>query len=227
MTGLRVERASVVWRLLVAVDVVVVTVFAVTAAIEPYQVLEDEGMEIQNFQGLLPTVIVVVLRWMVLAAERRLLAVAQGRLVFAGRVASLIGFYYLAQWMFHDAYGRWYEVVLGYALVGVAGLGLAALVYHLPRLWSVRSARSPRPDDGSTSEVATTTSEVATTRESLPAAGRRGELTRASLFDLVGVFLGVTGLLMSVTDMSRLGLAVFVGVLAVGGIALFHRRRQG
>ncbi|MFC6021103.1 hypothetical protein ACFP2T_33635 [Plantactinospora solaniradicis] len=222
MTGLRVKRADVVWRLLVAVDVVVVTVFAVTAAIEPYHILEDEGIEIHNFQGLLPTMIVVALRWMVLVAERRLLAVAQGRLVFAGRVASLVGFYYLAQWMFHDAHRRWYEVVLGgtlgYALVGVAGLGLAALVYHLPRLWSVRSTRRPRTDDGSTSDVATT-------RESPPAGAQRGELTRASLFDLVGVFLGVTGLLMSVTDMSRLGIAVLVGVLAVGGIALFHRGR--
>jgi len=224
VAGLRVVRARVVWRLLVVVDVVLVAVFAVTAALEPYHVLEGEGIEIPHFQGLLPTIIVVALRWMVLAAERRLLPVAHGSLVLAGRLASLIGFYYVAQWMYHDAYGRWHEVVLGgtlgYALVGVAGIGLAALVYHLSRLRSAGSTPTLRPDDGPTSEVAATA-------DPPPPAGRRRELTRESLRDLVGVFLGITGLVVGVTDMARLGVAVLVGAFAVAGIALLIRDRPG
>ena len=47
-------RVRVIWRLLAAFDVVLVAVFAVVAALDPYHVLEGQGVEIHNFQGLLP-----------------------------------------------------------------------------------------------------------------------------------------------------------------------------
>jgi hypothetical protein len=238
VAGLRTARTSIAWRLLVAVDVLVVVVFAVTAAIEPFHILESSGVEIHNFQGLLPTVIVVTLRSTVLAAERHLLPVAHGRLVLAGRLASLVGFYYLGQWLYHDAHSRWYEVVLGgtlgYAFVGVAGIGLAALVYNLSRIRLTQSTNPVAAGDGATSDAAgadrgpdapvpvrTGAAEVAA-----PAAQRR-QLTRESLFAAVGVFQGVTGLVMGVTNLARVGVAVLVGAVAVAAISVLIRRKSG
>ncbi|HEV7899961.1 MAG TPA: hypothetical protein VGP31_19175 [Planosporangium sp.] len=242
VASLRTAWARGVWRLLVAVDVVLVVVFAVAAAIEPYHILESSGVEIHNFQGLLPTVIVVTLRSTVLVAERRLLPVAHGRLVLAGRLASLMGFYYLAQWLYHDSHGRWYEVVLGgtlgYSFVGVAGIGLAALVYNLSQIWSARPTSPVASGGGPTGDAAANRmpgapgpapavpAPAGAPGVAAPAAQRR-QLTRQSLFALVGVFQGVTGLVMGVTDMARLGVAVLVGAVAVAAIALLVGRQPG
>lgn len=132
MASLPATRADMIWRLLVAFDAVVVAVFAVTAATEPHHILESNDIEIHNFQGLLPTIIVLALRAMTLATERRLLPAAHGGLVAATRLASLVGFYYLAHWLFFQAYGRWQEVVLGgtlgYALIGITAVTAVGLL---------------------------------------------------------------------------------------------------
>jgi hypothetical protein len=211
------SRAGVIWRFLVAVDVLVVTVFAVTAATDPYHVLEGQGVEIPHFQGLLPTAVVVALRAAVLAIERRLLPTPRGLgLVLAGRLASLIGFFYLGRWLYQYAYGRWIEVVLGgtlgYALVGIAAIGLAALVHGVTRLHSPeRTVEEPTP---------------VTSRPAEPPRPRR-ELAGESLFGLVGVFLGVAGLAMNVSNLARIAVAVVVAGVAVGVIALVLRRQSG
>lgn len=231
---------TVIWRALAAVDVMVVAVFAVTAATEPYGVLEQEGVEIHNFQGLLPTVVVVALRSAVLAAERRLLPAARGRrLVFTARIVSLIGFYYGARWLFEQAYGRWQEVVLGgtvgYALVGVAGIGLAVLIHGLTsiRQGSPVSAVPPR---GEPTRAAASPAQV-TPGTALPPsaavqagpapAGQRLEVARESLFGLVGVFLGIAGLVMNVTSVARIAAAILIAGAAVACIALFLRGQTG
>lgn len=232
---------SAVWWLLVVVDVLAVAVFAVAAAIDPYHVLEGEGVEVHNFQGLLPLAIVVTLRSMTLAAERRLLPVARGTPVLAGRLASLIGSYYTGRWLYDHAYGRWYEMVLGgtvgYALVGVLGIGLAALIYNLSRIRLTEPPQELPPGDAPTSNTAATADRTPdaprpvtvvppTAASAAATATQRRQLTRDSLFSLVGVFLGVTGLVIGVTNLVRLGLAVLVGAVAVAGIALLVREKD-
>src|SRR5258708_6377433 len=107
-------RARVIWRLLAAFDVVLVGVFAVVAALDPYHVLEGQGAEIHNFQGLLPTVVVVVLRSVVLAAGWYLLRVPRGTgLVLGSWLVSLAGVFYTGRWLAVQAYSRWQDVVLG------------------------------------------------------------------------------------------------------------------
>ncbi|WP_395111635.1 hypothetical protein [Actinomadura sp. SCN-SB] len=234
---LRKAWPVVAWWSLVGVDVVVVAVFAVTAATDPYHVLEGERVEIHNFQGLLPTAIVVVLRSMTLVAERRLLPVAHGALVLAGRLASLIGFNYIGRWLYERAYGRWYEVILGgtvgYAFAGVLGIGLAALIYNLSRYRIVEPGRK-RPPGGASIGAADPLPAVPRSATDMtsepdvsvaPVPGRR-QLTRDSLFSVVGVFIGVTGLVMGVTNLVRLGLAVLVGAAVVAAIALLARGKH-
>jgi hypothetical protein len=203
--------ARVIWLLLVLVDVLVVTGFGITAAADPYHVLEGKGVEVRDFPGLLPSMIVITLRSVVLAAERRLLTAGRHGLVLIGRLASLIGFYYTARWLYERAYGRSCEVLLGgtlgYALAGVIGTGLVALIYNLAQL---RSAGRTRSDTTATARAA-----------------RRRGLTRDSLFSLVGVFTSVTGLAMGVTDLLRLGLAILLGAVAVAGVAVLLRGQDG
>lgn len=228
VAGLGGAWTRVLWWLLVVVDVVVVALFAFTAATDPSHVLEGEGVDSENFQGLVPIAIVVALRSMVLAAERRLLPVARG-LVLASWLVSLVGFYYLGRWVYQYAYRRWLDVVLGgtvgYALVGVAGVGLAALIYNLSRIRSAGPAREPPPGERPTNDATATADQMPDTPGRV--AAQRRQLTKESLLSLVGVFVGVTGLVMGVTDIRRLGVAVLVGAVAVAGIALLLRRRTG
>jgi hypothetical protein len=220
------------WRLLVAVDACLVGVFAVTAALDPHQVLEIEGVEIHNFPGLLPSSVVLVLRAAVWVAERRLLAVPRARsVIFAGRLASLIGFYYAGNWLYHQQYGRWQEVVLGgtigYALVGVAGVGVAALVHGVTGLDAVgRTAAPAATDESAAAATVPATPAPATPGPQVTPAAQRRELTKESLFGLVGVFLGVAGLIMSVTSVARIAVAVAVAAVAVAGIAFLLRVRS-
>jgi hypothetical protein len=214
---------------MVAVDVLVVVVFAVTAAIDPEHVLNMEGVDIEAFQGLVPLIVVVALRSMTLVAERRLLPVARGgRLVLASRLASLLGFFYTGRWMYERNYERWYEVVLGgtigYALVGVLGIGLATLIYNLSRIRQAEPSRNTPASDAPPSDTATSEPRPDTSRlvGAAPAARRR-QLTKDSLFGLVGVFMGVTGLVMGVTNVVRIGVAVLVGGAVVAGLALLLR----
>lgn len=218
------------WRLLVAVDACLVGVFSVTAALDPYHVLEIEGVEIHNFQGLLPSSVVLVLRAAVWVAERRLLAVPRVRsVIFACRLASLIGFYYAGNWLYHQQYGRWQEVVLGgtigYALVGVAGVGVAALGHGVTGLGAVGHTPAPVATDESAAATTVPAAPAPAASQVTPAAQRR-ELTKESLFGLVGVFLGVAGLTMSVTSVARIAVAVAVAAAAVAGIAFLLRRSR-
>ncbi|GAA2631291.1 hypothetical protein SMC26_22745 [Actinomadura fulvescens] len=226
MASVRPTWTRVVWPLLVVVDVLLVAVFAVTAAIDPEHVLNMEGVDIEAFQGLVPFIVVVVLRSMTLLAERRLLPVARGGLVLAGRLAALLGFFYSGRWMYERAYGRWYEVVLGgtigYALVGVLGIGLATLIYNLSRMRQTERPRNtPPPSDTATRDLRPSAS-----RPAGAPATRRRQLTKDSLFGLVGVFMGVTGLAMGVTNVARIGLAVLVGAASVAGLALLLRTKD-
>jgi hypothetical protein len=215
----------VAWWGLVAVDAAVVAVFAVTAAIEPYHILAGDNIEIENWQGVLSTAIVVVLRGAVLTAERYLLPVA-GALVLAARLASVIGFAYGARWMYFREYSRWYEIVLGgtlvYALTGVAAIGLVAFVYVLNRAMR-RRRPAPAPASAPPVETATPvrTAETAAVVAAAGPADRR--TTRESLFSLVGVFLGVAGLIMGVDSLLRIAVAVVVAGLTVAAIALLLR----
>ena len=69
------------------------------ATVEPYHVLGSEGVEIQGFQGLLPTIVVLALRAVVVAGERYLLPVPHGPMMVAcARLASLAGFFYIGRW---------------------------------------------------------------------------------------------------------------------------------
>jgi len=228
VASLRPTWTTVGWRLMVAVDVLVVVVFAVTAAIDPEHVLNMEGVDIQELQGLVPFIVVVALRSMTLVAERRLLPVARGgRLVLAGRLASLLGFFYTGRWMYERNYGRWYEVVLGgtigYALVGVLGVGLATLIYNLSRIRQAEPSRNTLPSDALPGDTANSKLRPDTTRPVEAPAARRRQLTKDSLFGLVGVFMGVTGLVMGVTNVVRIGVAVLVGGAVVAGLALLLR----
>jgi hypothetical protein len=242
-TGSRTARVRVLWRLLVAVDVLIVTVFAVVAAIDHYHVLEGQGVEIHNFQGLLPTIVVVVLRSVVLAAERHLLPVTRGpALVLASRLASAVGFFYVGRWLSVRAYGRWQDVLLGgtagYALVGVASIGLAAAAYALTQVRVADSipagphgqeqARDPAAPDG---HAADPSRGDATSRPdpvlATATAARHRQLARDSLFGLVGVFLGIAGLVMNVTNVARIAAAIVVAGVAVAGIAYLLRRQTG
>ncbi|MHC3472863.1 hypothetical protein ACYF6T_29820 [Streptomyces sp. 7R007] len=215
-------------RLLVAVDVGLVGVFAVTAALDPEHVLRMHGIDIESVQGLLPSVVVLVLRTAVWMTERRLLAVRRTRTVlFAGRLASLIGFYYMGRWLYEDAYRRWQDAflggTLGYALVGVAAAGLAAAVHGLAGLRAI--GRTVPPPSGGTAGSATTSAD-GPAPSPVPAATRRRELTRESLFGLVGVFLGVAGLVMSVNSVAQVGASVAVAAAAVAVIAYLLRSRS-
>jgi hypothetical protein len=228
VASLRPTWTSVVWQLMVAVDVLVVVVFAVTAAIDPEHVLNMEGVDIQAFQGLVPLIVVVALRSMTLVAERRLLAVARGgRLVLAGRLASLLGFFYTGRWMYERNYERWYEVVLGgtigYALVGLLGIGLATLIYNLSRIRQAEPPRNTPPSDAPPSDTATSELRPDTSQPAGAPAAQRRQLTKDSLFGLAGVFTGVTGLVMGVTNVIRIGVAVLVGGAVVAGLALLLR----
>lgn len=231
-TGPRTSWTRVVWSLLILVDVLVLAGFGVTAAIEPYHVLDSEGVERHNFQGLLPTMIVVALRSMTLAAERRMLSVEHPGLVLIGRLASLIAFYYTAQWLYARAHGRWYEVVLGgtfgYGLIGVIAIGVIMLIYNLPQIRpSGRTPALPRRDtpiNGNSTEIPDTPRPATDVPPHPTAAAtratKRRALTKDSLFGLVGVFTGVTGLAMGVTNLLRLGVAVLLGTVAVAGITV-------
>ena len=228
VASLRPTWTRVVWQLMVAVDVLVVVVFAVTAAIDPEHVLNMEGVDIEGFQGLVPLIVVLALRSMTLVAERRLLPVARGgRLVLAGRLASLLGFFYTARWMYERNYERWHEVVLGgtigYALVGVVGIGLATLIYNLSRIRRAEQPRNTLPSAASPSDTAISELRPETTRPVGAPSARRRQLTKDSLFGLVGVFTGVTGLVMGVTNVVRIGVAVLVGGAIVTGLALLLR----
>jgi hypothetical protein len=230
-------RVTVIWRLLVAFDVVLVTVFAVVAALDPYHVLEGEGVEIHNFQGLLPTIVVVVLRSVVLAAGWYLLRVPRGTgLVLGSWLVSLIGFFYTGRWLAVQAYSRWQDVILGgtvgYALVGVAGIGLAAMAHALAQLRLAGSPvmeppRQPQADD---SPLPAGQAEDRSREQAGPRGGPappRRQLARDSLFGLVGVFLGIAGLAMNVTNAARIAVAVLVAGVAVAGIAYLLRRQSG
>ena len=50
---------------------------------------------------------------------------------------------------------------------------------------------------------------------------------RGSLSGLVGVFLGITGLVMNVTNAARIAVAILVGGVAAAGIAYLLRRQSG
>lgn len=228
---------GMVWWLLVGVDTVIVSVFAVTAATEPYHVLESENIEIHNFQGLLPTAIVVTLRCMVLAAERRLLSVAHGGLVAGARLASLIGFFYLGRWLFTQAHRRWQDAVLGgtlgYALVGIAGIGLAALMHSLLRMRAPGLAGNPTgagaSTNGSTAAIEAPSHHqpplpmTAGGGPAAPAAARR-RLTRETLLGLAGLFQGITGLVLGVTNLTRVAVAVLIGAAVVVAVMFLMRR---
>lgn len=213
------SRATVVWRLLVALDVVIVAVFAVAAATEPHGVLEQEGVDLPNFRGLLPLVVVVVLRGATLMAERHLLPEARGGLVLAERLASAVAFYYAGVWLFERQYSQWQEIVLGgtlgYSLVGIAGVGVIALV-HAWRRWRARDM-PPTPE--------TTASAHSDIHASQQPARQRRAIARESAFGLVGVFVGVAGLVASVTDIARIAVALVVGALVTGGVAVLARTR--
>jgi hypothetical protein len=227
VTNLRPAWTHVAWRLMVAVDVLVVVVFAVTATVDPEHVLNMQGVDIQAFQGLVPLIVVVALRSMTLVAERRLLPVGRGGLVLVGRLASLLGFFYTGRWMYEQFYGRWYEMVLGgtigYALVGVLGIGLATLIYNLSGIRQAEPSRNTPSSQMPPSATATTELRADTSRPAGAPAARRRQLTKDSLFGLIGVFVGVTGLVMGVTNVVRIGVAVLVGGAVVAGLALFLR----
>ena len=149
LSGMSSARRPMWWRSLVAADVLIVAAFAVVATVEPYHVLGSEGVEIQGFQGLLPTIVALALRAVVVAGERYLLPVPHGPMMVAcARLASLTGFFYIGRWLYERRYSRWDDFllggVLGYALVGVAALGLVAFGYSLTRLASA-APRTPRP----------------------------------------------------------------------------------
>jgi hypothetical protein len=234
--GGHTRRVTVIWRLLAAFDVVLVTVFAVVAAIDPYHVLEGKGVEIHNFQGLLPTIVVVILRSVVLAADRYLLRVPLGAgLVLGSWLVSLIGFFYTGRWLAVQAYSRWQDVILGgtvgYALVGVAGIGLAVTGHALGQVRlagspGIEPPRQPQAGDSPPPGQSDDQSQEHARPQDGPTPPRR-QLARDSLFGLVGVFLGITGLVMNVTNAARIAVAILVGGVAVAGIAYLLRRQSG
>ncbi|WP_405877883.1 hypothetical protein [Streptomyces sp. NBC_00005] len=222
------------WRLLVAADVCLVSVFAVTATLDPEHVLRMFGVDVQSFQGLIPSVVVLVLRVAVWVAERRLLAVPLTRnVLLASRLASLIAFYYMGRWLHEEAYRRWQDVLmggtLGYALVGVAGAGAAAAVHGLVGLRAVGQGAPPPPETTAGPATATVADPAPSAPSAPPAASaatQRRELTRESLFGLVGAFLGVAGLAMSVNSVAQIGVSVAVAAAAVALIAYLLRSRS-
>jgi hypothetical protein len=220
------------WRLLVAADVCLIGVFAVTASLDPEHVLRMYGVDVESFQGLFPSVVVLVLRVAVWVVERRLLAVPRTRKVLlAGRLASLIAFCYMARWLYEEAYGRWQDVLmggtLGYALVGVAAAGVAATVHGLFGLHAVRQGAPPPPESTTGPAPVTVVSPAPSTPPAASAATQRRELTKESLFGLVGVFLGVAGLAMSVNSVAQIGASVAAAAVAVAVIAYLLRSRAG
>ena len=219
------------WRLLVAADVCLVGVFAVTATLDPEHVLRMFGVDVQSFQGLIPSVVVLVLRVAVWVVERRLLAVPLTRnVLLASRLASLIAFYYMGRWLHEEAYRRWQDVLmggtLGYALVGVAGAGVAAAVHGLVGLRAVGQGAPPPPETTAGPATATVAGPAPSAPPAASAATQRRELTRESLFGLVGVFLGVVGVAMSVNSVAQIGVSVAVAAAAVALIAYLLRSRS-
>jgi hypothetical protein len=201
---------------MVAVDVLTVAAFAVIATVEPYHVLGSKGVEIQGFQGLLPAIVVLALRAVAVAGERYLLPVPRGPMMVAcARLASLAGFFYTGRWLYERTYSRWEDFflggVLGYALVGIAALGLVAFGYSLTRLASA-ATRTPR--------------QPADTAAGVPSSSPRRELTRDSIIGLVGVFLGVAGLIMGVTSVIKIGVAVVIAAAFTAFTAILIRDRS-
>ena len=228
LSGMSSARRPLWWRSLVAADVLIVAAFAVVATVEPYHVLGSEGVEIQGFQGLLPTIVVLALRAVVVAGERYLLPVPHGPMMVAcARLASLAGFFYIGRWLYERTYSRWDDFllggVLGYALVGVAALGLIAFGYSLTRLASA-APRTPRPpaDAGPPPGDVPAAPDTA----AAPSASPRRGLARDSIIGLVGVFLGVAGLIMGVTSIIKIGVAVVVPAAITSVVAILIRDRS-
>ncbi|MDR7275224.1 hypothetical protein [Catenuloplanes atrovinosus] len=192
------------WRVLTGVDALVIAVFAVVATLDPSHVLESEGLDVLNFQGLLPSVLVLAVRGGVLAAESHLLRTAGPRPVLIARAASAIGAFYTGRWLAVQTYSRWQDfllgAVLGYALVGLAAIGVALLVHVSRRRPPTRPAAPARESAG------------------------RGAIARETVFGLIGVFTGVAGLLAGVADPRRLAVAVAAGAAATAVVMLFPRR---
>jgi hypothetical protein len=216
----------------VAVDVVIVVAFAVTAALDPDNILGQKDMDVPDVQGLLPTATVLTLRVVVLAAERYLLPVARGGVVLGGRIASLVGCYYAGRWLYENSDSDWQDAFLGgglgYAFAGVAGIGFGALVHGLVRATSGRHDQraAERPAAGHPTPVPGPTESKPTDTAPANAAAPRREIARESLFGLVGVFVGVTGLIASVTDLARIALAAVVGAAVAVAIGYATRRRS-
>jgi hypothetical protein len=229
LSGKSSARAPLWWRSLVATDVLIVAAFAVVATVEPYHVLGSKGVELPGFQGLLPTMVVLALRAVVVAAERYLLPVPHGPMMVAcARLASLAGFFYTARWLYAHTYSRWVDFflggVLGYALVGVSALGLVASGYSLTRLVSAAPRTPRRPADAglSTGHVLA----APDTTAAAPSASPRRGLARDSIMGLVGVFLGVAGLIMGVTSIVKIGVAVVIAAAVTAFVAVLIRDRS-
>ena len=229
LSGVSSARTPRWWRSLVAADVLIVAAFAVVAAVEPYHVLGSKGVELQGFQGLLPTTVVFALRAAVVAGERYLLPLPHGPMMVAGaRLASLAGFFYTGRWLYERTYSRWDDFflggVLGYALVGVAALGLVAFGYSLTRMaWAApgtpRQPADAGPPPGDVPAAPDTTAAA-------PSASPRRGLARDSIIGLVGVFLGVAGLIMGVTSIIKIGVAVVVAAVFTAFVAILIRNRS-
>ena len=101
--------------------------------------------------------------------------------------------------------------MLGYALVGVAALGLVAFGYSPTRMaWAApgtpRQPADAGPPPGDVPAAPDTTAAA-------PSASPRRGLARDSIIGLVGVFLGVAGLIMGVTSIIKIGVAVVVAAV--------------
>lgn len=112
-------------------------------------------------------------------------------------------------------YGRWQDFllggVLGYALTDLALVGLAPLY---------RAVTTSRPAVGSRPPTPAPPEGAPTTGPS------RQPPARETLFGLIGVFTGISGLLAGATDPARLAAAVAAGAVATTAVALLLRRSR-